>query len=81
MPFFRLVIILSDQIGYQQEARRYGRMLGIQTGYKTFQKPIIISDITKIRQQIFQVDSNFVPFPQEMKINIQQNPICQVLNL
>ena len=42
MAFFRLAIILSDQTGYQQEARRYGRMLGIQTGYKTFQKPVRI---------------------------------------
>lgn len=72
MPVFRLALILSDQIGYQQEARRYGRMLGIQTGYKTFQKPIRTSDITKIGQENFQVDSNFVPFPQEMKINIQR---------
>ena len=72
MLIFRLAIILCDQIGYQQEARWYGRILGIQTGYKTFQKPIRTSDITKIGQENFQVDSNFVPFPQEMKINIQR---------
>ena len=71
MPFFRIAVILGDQIGYCREARRYRRMLEIQTGFGIFLR-IRTSNITKTGQETFQLDCNCIPCLQEMKINIQQ---------